>query len=82
MLKIHQVSKIYQRKYLLEDLNLEVANGEIFGVIGAHGAGKTTLCRMVPIYSFFSSWLRVDFSERSFSIITISTMEADRKSVV
>ena len=47
MLKIHQVSKIYQRKYLLEDLNLEVANGEIFGVIGAHGAGKTTLCRMV-----------------------------------
>ena len=47
MLKIHQVSKIYQRKYLLEDLNLEVANGEIFGVIGAHGAGNTTLCRMV-----------------------------------
>ena len=47
MLKIHQVSKIYQRKYLLEDLNLEVANGETFGVIGAHGAGKTTLCRMV-----------------------------------
>ena len=24
-----------------------MANGEIFGVIGAHGAGKTTLCRMV-----------------------------------
>lgn len=46
MLKMYQVSKIYQRKYLLEDLNLEVENGQIFGVIGAHGAGKTTLCRL------------------------------------
>ena len=46
MLKMHKVSKIYQRKYLLENLNLEVENGQIFGVIGAHGAGKTTLCRL------------------------------------
>ena len=47
MLKMQKVGKIYMQKIVLQDLNLEVENGRIFGLIGAVGEGKTTLCRMI-----------------------------------
>lgn len=34
----------------LEDINLEIAPGESFGLLGANGAGKTTFIRMVTGY--------------------------------
>lgn len=47
MLKMQKVGKSYMQKIVLQDLNLEVENGRIFGLIGAVGEGKTTLCRMI-----------------------------------
>ena len=37
MLKMQKVGKIYMQKIVLQDLNLEVENGRIFGLIGAVG---------------------------------------------
>lgn len=42
MIEFKHVSKIYDQKEALSDLNLTINNGEIFGLIGHNGAGKTT----------------------------------------
>ena len=47
MLKIEHFSKTYQEKKAVDDLNLEVSAGDIFGFIGPNGAGKTTTIRAV-----------------------------------
>ena len=43
IVKIRGVSKSFGSKNVLNDLNLEIIEGEIFGIIGTSGAGKTTL---------------------------------------
>ena len=42
MLKIEHLTKIYGDKKAVDDLNLHIAPGEIYGFIGHNGAGKTT----------------------------------------
>jgi ABC-2 type transport system ATP-binding protein len=41
------LTKYYGRVIGLENLSLEVAQGEVFGFLGANGAGKTTTIRML-----------------------------------
>ena len=48
MIKIENVSKSYVKgKKSIDDLNLEIKNGEIFGFLGPNGAGKTTTIKMI-----------------------------------
>ena len=47
ILKIENVSKRFQGKFALDDVSLEIYNGEIFGLLGPNGAGKTTLIRII-----------------------------------
>lgn len=48
MIEIKNVSKSYvKEKKSVDDLNLEIKNGEIFGFLGPNGAGKTTTIRMI-----------------------------------
>lgn len=42
MLKITNLTKKYGDKCAVDDLTLEIADGEIYGFIGHNGAGKTT----------------------------------------
>lgn len=42
MLRIEHLTKIYGDKKAVDDLNLHIAPGEIYGFIGHNGAGKTT----------------------------------------
>lgn len=53
MIKLKNISKIFYQKdkdiHALKDINLEVAKGEIFGIIGSSGAGKSTLIRCVNL---------------------------------
>lgn len=39
----HGITKKYKNKAVLQDLNLELEKGKIYGLIGRNGAGKTTL---------------------------------------
>jgi ABC-2 type transport system ATP-binding protein len=41
------LSKRYDSVYALQDLNLRVERGEIFGFLGPNGAGKTTTIRLL-----------------------------------
>src|SRR5258706_2315723 len=43
MLKVRNLSKAFRGLQALQDINLELYNGEIQGVIGPNGAGKTAL---------------------------------------
>lgn len=51
MISINNVKKIFSTKQgkvtAVTDVNLEIKEGEIFGVIGYSGAGKSTLIRML-----------------------------------
>jgi ABC-2 type transport system ATP-binding protein len=41
-LKISHLTKRYDSKHGIHDINLEVAKGEVFGFLGPNGAGKST----------------------------------------
>ena len=47
MLKVENVTKYYGDLCAVNDLSFEVADGEIFGLLGLNGAGKTTTFRMI-----------------------------------
>jgi len=48
ILSISHLSKIYQSGFqALKDINLEIAKGEIFALLGQNGAGKTTLISII-----------------------------------
>ena len=48
MIEIKNVSKSYVKgKKSIDDLKLEIKNGEIFGFLVPNGAGKTTTIRMI-----------------------------------
>jgi ABC-2 type transport system ATP-binding protein len=47
VLQTQALTKVYGKRTAVKDLNLEVARGEVFGLLGAIGAGKTTTIRML-----------------------------------
>lgn len=46
-IEINNLAKSYQDVKALRNINFDVENGEIFGLIGPDGAGKTTLIRIL-----------------------------------
>lgn len=46
-LKIENVSKSYGDKKVVDNINIELNNPGVFGVLGTNGAGKTTTIRML-----------------------------------
>lgn len=46
-LKLEGIRKTYGDHVAVDNMNLEVSRGEIFGLLGGNGAGKTTTMRMV-----------------------------------
>ena len=46
-ISLQGLSKHYGRLHAVNDLNLDVAEGEIFGFLGLNGAGKTTTIRIL-----------------------------------
>ena len=47
MLRTENLSKSYDSKVAVHDLNLNIAPGEIYGFLGPNGAGKTTTIRLL-----------------------------------
>lgn len=41
------LTKRFERHFAVNDLDLQIAMGEVYGLIGPNGAGKTTLLRML-----------------------------------
>lgn len=48
MIEIKNISKEYKKnKKVINDIDLEIKDGEIFGFLGPNGAGKTTTIKMI-----------------------------------
>lgn len=44
---ISSITKVFSEKTVLDSINLEIKKGEIFGLLGPSGAGKTTLIKIL-----------------------------------
>lgn len=47
MIKIKELSKSYNNENILNNINITIKPGEIYGIIGQSGAGKSTLLRCI-----------------------------------
>lgn len=47
MISIEKLSKSYGNKIILDNINLKINEGQIYGLIGPSGAGKTTLVKLL-----------------------------------
>ena len=55
MIEIKEVNKFYGQNQVLTDINLKINDGEIFGIIGHSGAGKSTILRCINRLESFDS---------------------------
>lgn len=46
-IEIRGLTKKYQKKIAVDNLNLEIKKGELFSLLGVNGAGKTTTIKML-----------------------------------
>lgn len=54
-IKVEGISKSYGAVKALDDINLEISEGEIYGLIGPDGAGKTSLFRVLTTLTLADS---------------------------
>ena len=61
MLRSEHLYKSFKTKKVIKDLNIEVNDGSIFGLVGVNGAGKSTLLRMIAgVYTPDAGVIRLD----------------------
>lgn len=47
MIKIENLNKFFGEKHVLKNINLQIMEGEVIGLIGPSGSGKSTLIRCI-----------------------------------
>lgn len=47
MIKVHSISKNYNKQVAIDELSLSVKKGSIYGLLGSNGAGKTSLLKII-----------------------------------
>lgn len=84
MILLEKVQKIYRAKHgdvaAVQDANLEIRQGEIFGIIGYSGAGKSSLIRMLNQLEKPTSG-RITIGGRVISAITGKELREARQEI-
>ena len=65
ILETNNLTKVYGQKVAAKDVNLHIREGQIYGLIGRNGAGKTTIMRMI---SGLSRPTRGSYSQQAISL--------------
>lgn len=74
VLKTKDITKNYKNNTAVHKVNIEVRQGDIYGLVGKNGAGKTTLLRMVTGLTMQSSGDMELFGESSNDGLSRSRM--------
>ncbi len=84
MIEIKSLSKTFQTKnaevHALNDINLSIEKGDIFGIIGMSGAGKSTLVRCINMLEKPTSGT-VLFDGSDLAALSDSALRAARRSM-
>ena len=60
-LEIRNLSKKFEKKEVLNNINLEVKSGEVVSLVGRNGSGKTTLLKLITgIYQLDTGEITID----------------------
>ena len=76
MISLRGIQKSYGSHQVLEDVDLTVRQGEIYGLIGKNGAGKTTIFKIILGLTMFESG-RLSIAGKS----TKADLESGRKKI-
>lgn len=72
ILKVENINKSFDKKKVLNNISLEVEQGDFFGLIGPNGAGKSTLiqiiCGLIEPDSGSLSIFNMDYKTNSINI--------------
>lgn len=84
MIEFKNISKHYQQKdqsyQALNQINLEIPEGSIFGIIGYSGAGKSTLIRLINLLERPSSG-QVIIQQKDFTALTAQQLRQERANI-
>ena len=47
LLEIHNLTKKYDKQFVIDNVSLSINKGEVYGLIGKNGAGKTTFFKLL-----------------------------------
>jgi len=72
--RLDQVSRLFGSDYAVQDVSLDVAQGELICLLGASGSGKTTLLRMIAGFDSPTSG-RIMLGDRDVSKLAPSRRE-------
>ena len=81
MIELKHITKVYDNNYrALDDINLTIRDGEIFGIIGQSGAGKSTLVRCINMLEPPSSG-EVIINGKDMTKLSSSELRKERKNI-
>nr|WP_174506142.1 methionine ABC transporter ATP-binding protein [Acinetobacter sp. Marseille-Q1620] len=84
MIQFKNISKHYQLKgqtvKALDDINLEIPDGSIFGIIGYSGAGKSTLIRLINLLERPTQG-QVIIRDQDFTALSASELRKQRSNI-
>lgn len=78
MLELHNVSKNYGGKKALQNINLQIPQGEIIGLFGENSAGKTTMMKCILGLLRYSGKITLDgepVTHKNIAKISFATCE-------
>lgn len=85
MIELKDINKVFKDKnqnefYAAKDVNLKINDGEIFGIIGFSGAGKSTAVRCINLLGRPTSG-QVIVNEKNFLELSAKELREERKKI-